>query len=73
MRKVLIPQQRHVQLVEESIRWNYATVLNIIFLLLAVTLVTRFLRTGGPEMLRMMSACGNHEDNSSQHAHPVVP
>jgi hypothetical protein len=65
----LIPQQRHVQFVEESIRWNYTTVLNIVFLMLAATFVVRFLRTGGPEMLRMMSNSDHHEHNRSQHAH----
>src|SRR5205807_8678783 len=54
----LIPQQRHIQLVEESIRWNYTTVLNIVFLLLAGILVIRFMRTGGPAMLRMMGSSG---------------
>uniref|UniRef100_E6PXX0 Permease n=1 Tax=mine drainage metagenome TaxID=410659 RepID=E6PXX0_9ZZZZ len=65
----LIPQQRHVQLVEESIRWNYTTVLNIIFLILAAVLVIRFLRTGGPEMLRMMSHSGHEEHHDSQQSH----
>lgn len=50
----LIPEQRQVQIVEAAIRWNYTTVLNIIFLALATLLVIRFLRTGGPDMLRMM-------------------
>jgi uncharacterized membrane protein YraQ (UPF0718 family) len=65
----LIPQQRSVQIMEGSIHWNYTTVLNIIFLMLAVVLVMRFLRTGGPEMLRMMSGSGHHEHNRSQHPH----
>jgi uncharacterized membrane protein YraQ (UPF0718 family) len=65
----LIPQQHSVQIMEESIHWNYTTVLNIIFLMLAVVLVMRFLRTGGPEMLRMMSGSGHHEHNRSQHPH----
>ena len=64
----LIPQQRHVQFVEESIRWNYTTVLNIIFLTLATVLVIRFLRTGGPEMLSMMSRSDHAEHEHSQHA-----
>lgn len=51
----LIPQQRNAQIVEESIRWNYTTMLDIVFLLVASVLVIRFLRTGGPAMLRMMS------------------
>jgi uncharacterized membrane protein YraQ (UPF0718 family) len=65
----LIPQQRSVQIMEGSIHWNYTTVLNIIFLMLAVVLVMRFLRTGGPEMLRMMSGSGHHDHNRSQHPH----
>jgi len=30
-----------------SVTWNYDTVLNIIFLLVATTLLARFFRTGG--------------------------
>jgi uncharacterized protein len=41
--------------VEASIMWNYTTWLNIVFLALAAMLVFRFLRTGGPAMLRMMN------------------
>jgi uncharacterized membrane protein YraQ (UPF0718 family) len=59
----LIPQQRSVQIMEEAIRWNYTAILNIVFLTLAAILVIRFLRTGGPEMLRMMSGRGHHEHN----------
>jgi uncharacterized protein len=65
----LIPQLRSIQIVEESIHWNYTTVLNIIFLMLAVALVIRFLRTGGPEMLRMMTGSGHQEHNRPQHPH----
>src|SRR5712692_991069 len=42
-------------IVEASVTWNYTTWLNIVFLLFAGALVWRFLRTGGPEMLRMMN------------------
>lgn len=42
-------------MVEASISWNYTTWLNIAFLIVAVLLAWRFLRTGGPEMLRMMN------------------
>ncbi len=52
----LIPEHRTAQIVEESIRWNYTTVLNIVFLLLASVLAVRFLRTGGPAMLRIMNS-----------------
>jgi uncharacterized membrane protein YraQ (UPF0718 family) len=51
----LIPQQRQARVVEASITWNYTTWLNIVFLVVAVLLVWRFLRTGGPDMLRMMN------------------
>jgi uncharacterized membrane protein YraQ (UPF0718 family) len=50
----LIPQQRSVQIVEMSIRFNYTTALNIVFLAIAAFLVVRFMRTGGPKMLAHM-------------------
>jgi uncharacterized membrane protein YraQ (UPF0718 family) len=65
----LIPQQRGVQIMEESIRWNYTTILNIIFLILAAILVIRFLRTGGPQMLRMMGDSGRNSHEHSQANH----
>ena len=51
----LVPSERDAKVVEESITWNYTTVLNLVFLVLAAVLVVRFLRTGGPAMLRTMS------------------
>jgi uncharacterized membrane protein YraQ (UPF0718 family) len=63
----LIPQQRKAQIVEEAIRWNYTTILNIVFLALAMFLVIRFLRTGGPAMLRMMSGPGHHQHTKRAH------
>src|SRR5437660_3397507 len=50
----LVPTERHAQIVETSIRRNYTTWLNIIFLAVASLLIARFLRTGGPEMLKAM-------------------
>ncbi len=52
----LIPTERNAQVVESSVSWNYTTVLNLFFLTIAAVLVVRFLRTGGPAMLRAMSA-----------------
>ena len=52
----LVPQTRNAKVVEASITLNYTTMLNIVFLVLAAVLVVRFLRTKGPEMLRMMNA-----------------
>jgi uncharacterized protein len=51
----LIPQHRAIVNLTSGPQWNYTTVLNIIFLVLAAILLTRFLRTGGPAMLRMMN------------------
>jgi uncharacterized protein len=53
----LIPEgPRRAKVVEAHVTFNYTTVLNILFLALTVVLVVRFLRTGGPAMLRMMNA-----------------
>ena len=52
----LIPSERRVKVVEASLTWNYTTWLNLIFLALAAMLIWRFVRTGGPHMLRMMNA-----------------
>lgn len=67
----LIPKQHNARIVEEAIRWNYTTWLNIVFLTLAAFLVWRFLRTGGPEMLRMMNAkpMGDPHDHSHRMQH----
>ena len=51
----IIPTNRNVAAITEGISWNYTTVLNIIFLILAAILVIRFIRTGGLPMLRMMN------------------
>jgi uncharacterized membrane protein YraQ (UPF0718 family) len=60
----LIPEERNANVTEASIHLNYTTVLNVLFLLLAAALVARFLRTGGPAMLRMMGG-----DPSAGHDH----
>jgi uncharacterized membrane protein YraQ (UPF0718 family) len=63
----LIPEQRHVQIAEAAIRWNYTTVLNIVFLALATLLAIRFLRTGGPAMLRMMNRHSGRDNHTIDH------
>jgi uncharacterized protein len=60
----LIPAQRNARVVEASVTWNYTTWLNIAFLILAGLLVWRFLKTGGPAMLRMMN-----RPHATGHAH----
>jgi uncharacterized membrane protein YraQ (UPF0718 family) len=49
-----VPQQRSAELVDAAITLNYTTILNLIFLLLAALLLSRFFRTGGRQMLRHM-------------------
>jgi uncharacterized membrane protein YraQ (UPF0718 family) len=52
----LIPTHRTARVEMAHLSWNYTTYLNIAFLLLAAILVIRFLRTGGPDMLKMMNS-----------------
>jgi uncharacterized membrane protein YraQ (UPF0718 family) len=47
---------RHAKVTDAGVSWNYTTVLNIAFLLLALALVARYFRKGGGvAMLRMMN------------------
>jgi uncharacterized membrane protein YraQ (UPF0718 family) len=50
----LVPAGRHAKVAEASVQWNYTSVLNIVFLVLAAALCYRFARTGGLQMLKMM-------------------
>jgi hypothetical protein len=50
-----VPKQRSAQIVGAHFTWNYTAWLNIAFGALAMLLVWRFLKTGGPDMLRMMN------------------
>lgn len=67
----IIPQNRNVAAITEGISWNYTTVLNIIFLVLAAMLVLRFIRTGGMNMLKMMGTpeheMAHHKQSMEQH------
>jgi hypothetical protein len=69
----LIPTDRNAQVIEASVTWNYTTVLNIVFLVLAAVLVVRFLRTGGPAMLRTMSASPPATSGASEFVCPMHP
>jgi uncharacterized protein len=62
----LIPAGRHARVEMAHLSWNYTTFLNIAFLILAAVLVVRFLRTGGPEMMKMM---GGGPDDMAGHEH----
>jgi len=63
----LVPAHRAINFMAEGIRWNYTTWLNIFFLLVCVPLFVRFMKTGGPAMLRMMddnTPGGSHHDHA---------
>jgi uncharacterized membrane protein YraQ (UPF0718 family) len=62
----LIPNGRQAKVVEASVQWNYTTVLNIVFLILAAGLIYRFVRSGGMPMLKMM---GGSPDAEHEHSH----
>ena len=66
----LIPSGRHAKVVEASIQWNYTTVLNIVFLILAGALVYRFVRSGGMPMLKMMGGSPDQHDGDDHAHHP---
>jgi uncharacterized protein len=66
----LIPAERAARVAEQGIQWNYTTVLNIIFLLLAAALLVRFFRSGAGMMLKMMG--GAPDEQSGQHAHDTA-
>lgn len=61
----LVPARADARIPMEGVSWNYTTWLNIAFLLLAAVLLVRFMRTGGPSMLRMM---GGSPDTGHDHA-----
>lgn len=50
-----VPRGHNATVADSAIGWDYTTWLNIVFLVLAAGLVWRFLKTGGPAMLRMMN------------------
>jgi uncharacterized protein len=50
----LIPSAAAAKIPDQGVSWDYTTWLNIVFLLLAAGLITRFVRSGGVPMLRMM-------------------
>ncbi len=67
----LIPTQRNALVAPTTITFNYTSVLNLMFIAIGIVLVVRFLRTGGPAMLRMMdkpmTAHGHHAHAGHHH------
>ncbi len=60
----LIPERSNLQTVVSGISLNYTTVLNVIFLIFALIMLTRFFKVGGYTMLKMMN-----EPEISEHEH----
>jgi uncharacterized protein len=69
----LIPAERDAKVAVTGIQWNYTTVLNIIFLLLAAALVVRFFRSGAGPMLKMMGGPADHDQHAHGAAAAAVP
>jgi hypothetical protein len=75
----LVPTERAAKVSDTGITWNYTTILNIIFLLVAAALVIRFIRSGSAPMLKMMGGSpaghdqmrGDAEPQPHGHALPV--
>jgi uncharacterized membrane protein YraQ (UPF0718 family) len=67
------PVGRIATVAEATIRFNYTTVLNLVFLGVAALLVRRFLMTGGPAMLKSMhgpgAGGGPHDHGHAGHGH----
>ncbi len=63
------PVARHASVITEHISLNYTSVLNVLFLVVASTLILRFFRTGGPMMLKMMNASPEEMHDHAQHIH----
>jgi uncharacterized protein len=64
----LIPAERAAHVGDQGIQWNYTTVLNIIFLLVAAALLVRFFRSGGRGMLKMMGGTPDQHGADADHA-----
>jgi len=69
----LVPAERAAKVTDAGVSWNYTTVLNIVFLLLAAALLLRFFRSGSGPMLRMMNGSpaehGQGPDHEHEHGH----
>jgi uncharacterized membrane protein YraQ (UPF0718 family) len=71
----LVPAHRQLEVMQESVRWNYTSVLNVFFIIVSALLLVRFLKTGGPAMLREMGnapADPLTEAHSCCHDEPVA-
>lgn len=65
----IVPSDRSVGAIGEDPTLNYTSVLNVVFLVFALVLVIRFLRTGGLAMLRSMTAPADDGHGGPGHEH----
>ena len=65
----LVPAHFQVEVLQTYPSWNYTTFLNFAFLAMAAVLGWRFLTTGGPAMLRMMSSRPSAAHAGAHHHH----
>ena len=67
----LVPAERTARVGVTGLEWNYTTVLNIVFLLVAAALLVRFYRSGGRPMLKMMGGGPDEHahGDGDEHAH----
>ena len=71
----IVPTDRHANVLDAGVSWDYTTWLNILFLVIAAVLVIAFFRSGSGPMLRMMGGApdaahehGPHEHGPHDHA-----
>jgi hypothetical protein len=67
------PPDRAAKVTDTGITWNYTTILNIIFLLLAAALLVRFVRSGGAPMLKMMGGSPAEYQHYADRSSPPQP
>jgi uncharacterized protein len=74
----IVPTDRNVSAIDSHPALNYTSGLNVVFLLIAIVLLVRFLRTGGPAMLQMLSepramradsSATDHMEHPGAHGH----
>jgi len=65
----IIPDRARAKIPDQGVSWDYTTWLNIVFLVLAAALITRFIRTGGLAMLRMMGGSPDSPEHDHMDAH----
>ncbi|HYM97115.1 MAG TPA: hypothetical protein VET26_07435 [Candidatus Sulfotelmatobacter sp.] len=63
------PKHFHVSALQAAPSWNYTSVLDLAFILLMAVMFYRFLRTGGPEMIRAMAVPGGGGHAGHGHDH----